>query len=406
MAEAARMGMMVVGVSIKMDSAKRQQRAFLASQECLLTKGHRSAVWPHLGSLSTSVFSFWMALASGCVSTGPYEYGRFHPSRPTGTDVTTVAVEYGAPNKTLDRIGNILGTPAKLLSLNSKIDNHHVSDETIDKLTIYMEKNDITDVYVAVNDYSPKDQWRRMKENERISPGWKYTAGTLRWVGYTIMPGRLFGGTEYNPYTNTLYVNSDVPAVLLAEAAYAKDIHSRQFPGTYAVFANGLPVVKIWRQSKAVGDVLGYARVEQDWDVEQETYRVMYPQMGASTFGGAGVLITGAPGSLTSFVVGPLLGASGAVAGHAAGRTMSKRREAELKHVAACNELLTNDEREIPPDEKLNEIHDERVGEEGNVQKKQIIQISHEDEHSELSADEEGGSDSDDPEQRTLRQRD
>lgn len=347
-------------------------------------------------SLVVATVGLGLWLVCGCATTGPYEYGQFHPGRPAGTDVTAVAIEYGTPNKTLDGIGNILGIPAKVLSLNSKVDNHHVSDETIEKLTAYLEKNDLTDVRVSVNQYSPRDQWRRLRENDRISPGWRYTAGTLGWMSYTIRPGRLFGGTEYNPFTNTLYVNSDVPALLLAEAAYAKDIHGRKFPGAYAVFANGLPVVSIWRQSRAVSDVLGYARAEQDWDVEKQTYRVMYPQIGASAFGGAGVVVTGSPGSLTSFVVGPLLGTGGAVAGHAAGRTISNRRESELKHAAACNGLLMDTERPIPSTEHIQAADVEVSGEKRGNGKMPIVQTSFAHENSDVATGEKGSFDSDD----------
>ena len=379
-----------------MDSKTTPRHSVLKPDEHNHPKGNRLAAWSYLRSPSTAVVGLWLLLASGCATTGPYNYGTFHPGRPTRTDVTEVAIDYGAPNKTLDRIGNILGTPAKLLSLNSRIDNHHVSDETLEKLITYMEKNDITDVCVAVNDYSPKDQWRRLTENERISPGWKYTVGTLSWVGYTISPGRLFGGTQYSPYTNTLYVNSDVPALLLAEAAYAKDIHSRQFPGTYAVFANGLPVVKIWRQSRAINDVLSYARVEQDWDVEKEAYRVLYPQMGASTLGGAGVLVMGSPGSLSSFIISPLFGISGAAIGHVAGRSMSRRRESELNHVAALNELLSNTERSTTSPEEFDDSPRDRIPEADGVRETTIIRTSHSDEQSDALLDDETAFDSDD----------
>ena len=372
-------GIVAMRAGDEMDFAKYLRQAVRRLPEKLPVIGDQTATSSLCGPLVTAIFGFGLLLASGCATTQPYVYGKFHPDRPTDTDVTEVAIEYGRPNKTLDRIGNILATPAKLVSLNSKIDNHHVSEETIEKLVTYMEKNDITDVYVSVNDYSPKTQWRRMRENDRIAPGWKYTAGTLSWVGYTVSPGRLFGGTSYNPYTNTLYINSDVPAIALAEAAYAKDIHARQFPGTYAVFANGLPVVSIWRQSRAIGDVLGYARAEQDWSIEKETYRVKYPQIGASTFGGMGMFITGSPVSLTSMIISPVLGAGGAAAGHAAGRTMTKRREAELKHDASCNELLTNAEPPKPSSDKPDDIDIELGGQPEDDAAKPLVQASYDD---------------------------
>ena len=388
-----------------MDTAVHVREAASFVGDSILTNCRQSAAQSQARSCLAVVFGFWLLLASGCATSGRYEYGQFHAARSSGADLTPVRLEYGRPNKTLDRIGNILGAPAKLLSLNSRIDNHRVSAETIEKLVVYLEKNDLTDVRVSVNDNSPKYEWRRMRANERISPGWKYTVGTLNWVGYTIMPGRLFGGTEYNPFTNTLYVNSDVPAVLLAEAAYAKDIHAREFPGTYAVFANSVPGVSIWRRSRAVGDVLGYARAEQDWDVEKQTYLVMYPQIGASTFGGAGMLAMGSPGALSSFIVGPLLGAGGAIAGHAAGRTISRRRELELANVAACKDALTDAKPPMPSVEQSPDSNGGLIGEEGGGREKSpFLQTNDDDdERSDVPANGTGTFDSDSPDEESLR---
>ncbi|WP_157605460.1 hypothetical protein [Schlesneria paludicola] len=272
-----------------------------------------------------------LIVACGCATDGPYQYGRFHPDRSEGIDPEPVVVEYGKPHKTLDRMANILGTPAKILRLNSKVDNHHISDETLEKLITYLEKNDITDVCVDVNHYAPREQWRRLRENKRIAPGWKYTAGTLSWVRYTVLPGRVFGGTGYNAFTNSLYVNSDVPAMLLFEAAYAKDIHSQKHPGFYAVIVNDFPGVKVWRQTRAVKDVVGYAKQENDWEIEKETYKVMYAHLGSEAVGGFGILLTGPTSSGSNLLVGPLLGLGGAIAGHAVGHSVAREREAELE---------------------------------------------------------------------------
>lgn len=274
-----------------------------------------------------------LVVACGCATDGPYQYGRFHPDRVEGVASEPVVVEHGKPHKTLDRMANILGTPAKILRLNSKVDNHHISDETLEKLITYLEKNDITDVCVDVNHYAPREQWRRLRENKRIAPGWKYTAGTLSWVRYTVLPGRVFGGTGYNAFTNSLYVNSDVPAMLLFEAAYAKDIHSQKHPGFYAVIVNDFPGVKVWRQTRAVKDVVGYAKQENDWDVEKETYKVMYAHLGSEAIGGLGILISGPLSSGSNLLVGPLLGISGAIAGHAVGHSVAREREAELEKI-------------------------------------------------------------------------
>jgi hypothetical protein len=252
-------------------------------------------------------------LASGCATTH-YQYGRFHPQSPGGVQLQPIEVRYGQPRKIIDKMGYVLGTPARLITLNKKMNNHSISPETLEKLKIYMAVNDITDVCVAVNEYDPKGQWKRLQENERIAPGWRYSMGTLNWVGYTILPNRLFGGDRYSPYTNTLNLSSDVPAQVLSAAAYAKDIHSQRLPGTYATFVNDMPVLSVWREAKATRDVLGYARSRHDWKAEQQAYHVLYPQIGGATVGTAGVLVP---------TYGPFLHLGGVVAGHAVGRTVA-----------------------------------------------------------------------------------
>lgn len=264
---------------------------------------------PHLASWTAAL----VVVLAGCAAT-PYRYGRFHPQSPGGLQLQPIEICYGKPRKVVDRIGYVLGTPARLVTLNRKTNNHEMSTATIDKLKSYMVANDITDVYVAVNEYDPKGQWRRLRENKRVAPGWRYTFGTLNWVHYTILPNRIFGGDRYSPYTNTLNLSSDVPALVLSAAAYAKDIHSQRLPGTYAAFVNDMPVLSVWREAKATRDVLSYARVRGDWMAEQQAYHVLYPQIGGATVGTAGPFIP---------TVGPLLHLGGVAAGHAVGRTVA-----------------------------------------------------------------------------------
>jgi hypothetical protein len=278
-------------------------------------KLHRLArFWQRAVLFLLGLLAVWAGC--GCASTS-YRYGRFHPEESGSTDRQAVVVERGKPHKTLDRLAWIAGTPARIFTLNSKTNNHNVSDETIRQLTTFLEENDLTDVYVSVNDYNPKLQWHRLRENWRVAPFWRYTVGTVNWLGYTFVPNRVVGGDEYNPFTNTLIVSSDVPALVLAEAAYAKDIRSRRHPGTYATL-NDLPVLSLWRHSIATSDVLGYARAHRDWDTERQAYEVLYPQIGSTTFGPASHFVP---------VAGPFLSAAGAIVGHATGRTVAKVQE-------------------------------------------------------------------------------
>lgn len=257
--------------------------------------------------------------ANGC-ATQPYRYGSFStPEKPRPTEV---AFEYGEPNKVLDGMAWFTGLWSRLLTLNKHVNNHEFSEATRDKLISYMEENELEDVLVRINQYDPKGEWRRLRENKLVAPGYKYTMGILSLAGYTILPGRVFGGDEYNPYTNSLYINSDVAAIALHEAAYAKDIHARSYPGGYAM-VNEIPMAAMWRHTNGINDVLGYARLKDDWKLESETYRVIYPQMG--------VYSTAFYGSMLPFWDGLLLSVAGATAGHVTGQIALTQRKRQIR---------------------------------------------------------------------------
>lgn len=264
----------------------------------------------------------------GCVSV-PYQFGRFQDS--PGTDKPQqVVFEHGKPHKILDRMAWVVGLPSRILPFHPKVNSHSMSAETAEKLEAYLTENDLTDVLVRVNQYDPVGEWRRLRRNHRIAPGWKYSFGTASMIGYTLLPGRVFGGDVYNPFTNSLYVNSDVAAMLIAEAAYAKDIHSREHPGTYAA-VNELPVLTLWRYTLAVNETVGYARHQDDWELERETYRTVYPLMGIqAALGGhtAASWITALPG-----VTVPITMVGGAIVGHTVGQTTIAQRERQRRRL-------------------------------------------------------------------------
>ena len=272
----------------------------------------------------------WLLFAFSCIdgfgcAAVPYRHGQFW-SKSDEKSATATVITYGRPHEGLDTIAWVVGLPSRILPLHAGVNNHSLSVETTDKLTKYLEDNELTDVYVRVNQYDPAGEWTRLRENSQISPGWRYSVGALSLVSYSVFPGRIFGGDQYNPFTNSLYVNSDVSAVVLSEAAYAKDIHSRRFPGAYATI-NELPVLSLWRRLNAVNDVLGYARNEKDWAVERETYRVVYPQIGIHAAGG-GHTIAALATAMPLFTI-PIVALGGAVVGHAVGQVNIAHRSVE-----------------------------------------------------------------------------
>lgn len=246
----------------------------------------------------------------------------------------------------------VVGLPSRILPFHPKVNSHTLSPETAEKLEDYLDRNDLNDVLVRVNQYDPMGEWRRLRSNKRLAPGWRYTFGTATLVGYTLLPGRVFGGDYYNPFTNSLYVNSDVAAMLITEAAYAKDVHARQLPGTYASF-NELPVCTLWRYTLGVNDALGYARAENDWELERETYRTVFPIMGTQAALG-GHTAASKLWVLPSITV-PATMVGGAIVGHGVGQSRIAQRERERsQHEEELNLTIVDasDDADSPPEQQ------------------------------------------------------
>ncbi len=217
-------------------------------------------------------------------------------------------IEVGKRAPVIDGVGWVLGIPRKILLWDRRADNHDVSATTVGEVAQYIDDRGLQDVKVRVNQYDPGGEWRRLVANKRVGAGWRYTIGTLSTLGYTLLPGRLFGHDHYNPYTNTLSVYSDAPALSLAEAAYAKDIHERELPGTYAT-AQSLPLVAIWHESLATEEVLDYVSTHGSKDEQEQVRRQLYARYGMELGGAVGGVM---PDGSSLF---PVVGAAG---GHVA----------------------------------------------------------------------------------------
>lgn len=159
-------------------------------------------------------------------------------------------------------------------------------DAAIAASTDYLQSNGMDDVYVDVRCYEPQEQWRRLKENDRISPLVKYTAGSLDVLVYTMFPRRAFQIDSYSPFTNTLSLNSNrIPSAVFA-AAEAKEYRDQRLPGLYAVMQHA-PLVPLVHSAKASSDVLTYAEVNEQWDLAEELYPRAYSKIASSAISDA-----------------------------------------------------------------------------------------------------------------------
>lgn len=226
-------------------------------------------------------------------------------------------VYQGAPHSILDASdwywpNSLLG---KLLLWDRDIDSHEISDCTLAHLEQFLRANGMNQVQVLANRYAPGNQWIRLFKNKTVGAGWRYTLGLLSVATYTILPGRFFGGDAYNPYTNTIYLYSDDPAIALHEAGHAKDFAERKYKGTHA-FIYALPLAALYYEARASNQALSYSLALANAEQLKDEYELLYPAY-ATYVGG-------------SFIRQPWLGAAGVIPGHIAGRIASARSPDEL----------------------------------------------------------------------------
>ncbi len=241
-----------------------------------------------------------------------------------------VEIVIGEPNPMLQRLAYVVETPARVLPFGPKHTRHAISATTTEMISEYLEQNDLSNVYVCVNEYDPVGEWSRLTANRSISPGWRYSLGILSLARYTLLPNPVFGSNQYNPFTNRLSIELDEPVALLYEAAYAKDVRGQKLPGTYAAMSM-LPGISLVREIRAVNDVTTFAQAGDDWELEKGVYRKLYPRVGAGC-------------TLIGMVILPLwweqalFGVVGPASGYVVGRMMESRREREIAATLSATE--------------------------------------------------------------------
>jgi hypothetical protein len=224
-------------------------------------------------------------------------------------------ISRGEPNVIADSLGHYLfSLPEKLVLWNWRMGNHDISPHTESVLKEYLERNGLSEVKVRLNEYAPIGEFERLVGNKGVGSGWRYTLGLVSWVFYTLLPGRILGGDAYNPYTNSIYIYSDLPAVALHEGGHAKDIAGRKWKGSRAALRL-LPLVPLFDEARASNDALGYS-LDTDPKLLESGYKLLYPAYG--TYVGSEAL-----GAVP--IVGPIAGAVGAIPGHIVGRIKAGR---------------------------------------------------------------------------------
>jgi hypothetical protein len=222
----------------------------------------------------------------------------------TGAVGSDPQFERGRPQRVLDSVGWVFGIPKKIILWDRRAENHRVSAETEHRLAEYMDANGLVSTKVRINEYDPLGEWRRLSANKDVGAGWRYTVGAFDTLGYTLFPGRLFGEDRYNPYTDSVYIYSDISCLAEEQASYAKLVHARPHPGTYAALAS-LPILQLWPEKQSKRDVLDYTLASGTTAQHAEATHILYAEYGAEIGGQASVLLgAGIPLTLAGAGIG------------------------------------------------------------------------------------------------------
>lgn len=252
------------------------------------------------------LFLFVFFVQSGC----------FAETETAVLDKDAPQIERGQPNVIFDSVGNILSIPKKIILLNQNIDTHNVSPKTEQYISEFIQDNPeaMKDVKVRINQWAPIRELKRLTKNKQISFWWRIFPGipATLWASLT---GRLLGGDNYNPYTNTISIYSDDPSIVLHEAGHAKDFMSKVGGVESDAYAVGriFPPVTLYQEFTASDHAIEYLKRKKDTKEELKSYSKLYPAFGTYV------------GSYSGFQYGDI---GGAFVGHGVG--LWKRYERNL----------------------------------------------------------------------------
>jgi hypothetical protein len=263
---------------------------------------------PRIGAAFALACAAVLASAAGCATTPYRACGVLHTERDAPIPPGQPQIERGCRAPILDAVGWVVGVPSKIVMLDHRVNNHSISPDTETQVRKYLASNGLDKVKVRLNEYDPVGEWERLVHNESVGWPLRYTVGTLSVVGYTVLPGRVFGGDRYNPFTNTISIYSDVPAIALYEGGYAKDYAQREYKGLYAL-SYAVPGVGLACQdAHASSDALGYLQANGTTEEVKAGYRAVCPAYAVS-----------ASEPLAAFTCAPLV-LPAVVAGHVVGQ--------------------------------------------------------------------------------------
>lgn len=295
-------------------------------------------------------------LALGCAS-DRYHYGvgkvALHgPSAASGSQPNSgqLRITHGGDHPTLDRVEKLVQTPGRWIG--KMFGREQISDAEASVLRgegfllsrDYFLANGLTGINLDIHAYSPKLQWSRLVANKEIPPIWKYTGGTASWLRYTLLPHRVLHQNDFDPFTNTLSINSTRPLQGLYESAVAKEYFYHRDDigvGNYAMLQY-VPFAPLWHHGRATQDVITYSDHHLDPELDKQLYPLVWARLGSTAVSETLSVFSVVP--TDSFLAPTMLRISGSLAGRLAGKEIAnkKYREEERQGVHQASASKAN----------------------------------------------------------------
>jgi hypothetical protein len=143
------------------------------------------------------------------------------------------------------------------------------------------DKPAFKDVKFRLNQYRPIQDMGRLIKNRHMAWPYRLLLGLpTTLLSDVLLPGRIFPwGDYYNPFTNTVHIYSDHPAVVLHEAGHAHDFAHRKYKGTYAALRM-LPFVDLYQEFQASDEAIDHFIQTGHRREELRAYKILYPAYG------------------------------------------------------------------------------------------------------------------------------
>jgi len=235
----------------------------------------------------------------------------------------SIDIERGVPIEVIDALGNLFSIQSKILLFNLHIDSHKISSKNEKLINEFIERHNLYDVKVRLNQFSPQGEIKRIfQKNNHMSIFFRVLFGPLGLIGYIFNIGRLFGGDHYNPITNTVNIYSNHPAIIIHELGHALDTRKRIFPGVYMLLRH-IPLVSLYQEYAASKYAIDFFRENEYYHEELEAYKVLFPAYSTYVFGATFEYI---PSPFIVWLFTPFI-----IIGHIIGRVKLAHRKSDIE---------------------------------------------------------------------------